>query len=292
LLADRSKTPETTTAVAGQHDGDHILVPLLAGEVPALLDQLKVATALARSTGAPLTVVNPIAPPGQTPAEYHRVADGDDAALLAWAFEQTAESPPQVDGDFVYTRTAVSGVLRAVSAYDVDTVVVPGSGSARLRKGATDRIAAHAEADVVVVNGKPGFKRAASVLLPVAGGPHSGPAADVAAAVAADCDAWVDVLHVVDEDASDRRRERADDLVEGLARRIGRPDTTTTWVLEAPDVVEAITEQSRYYGLTVLGAPTTSRLRELIFGSTNSSVRANAESAVLSVRNNSPAPEA
>lgn len=275
--------------VAGRFEGEHILVPLLTGEVPALTDQLKIATTLARVTDGSLTIVNPISIPEQTPKTYHQeVTDSDDAALLRWVFEQTSESLSSVDGDFLYTRDVVTGVLRAVRTRNVDTLVMPGeSRGGYLRAGVTERIAAHADADVVVVNGRSGFEKAASVLLPVAGGPHSGLAADVAASIASDCAAWIDVLHVVEEDAPDRRRKRTRDLVDDVRRRIDRPETTTTWVLEATDVAEAIIEQSQYYGLTIIGAPTKGRLRKFIFGSTNRSVRARAGSVVLSTRNNS-----
>lgn len=289
LLANGGEVLDGTPLVVGQFDGDHILVPLLTREVPALTDQLKVATTLARVTGASLTVINPISVPEQTPKEYHHeVTDSDDAALLEWAFEQTAESLPQVDGDFLYTRDSVTGILKAVRTRNVDTLIVPGgSHGGHLRTGVTEQIAAHADADVVVVNGQAGFKKVASILLPVAGGPHSGFAADIAASIAADCDAWIDILHVIDEDAPDRQREQAEGLVEDIYHRIARPETTTTWVLEATDITEAIIEQSGYYGLTIIGAPTKGRLRKFIFGSTNQSVRASASSVVLSARNNS-----
>jgi nucleotide-binding universal stress UspA family protein len=294
FLASEDDPADGAPLVAGGFDGGHILVPLLTSEVPVLTDQLKIAITLARETGASVTVVNPLTVPDQPPKTYHRdVVDNDDTALLEWVFEHAAESLPEVDGDLVYARNVVRGVLRAVRRREVDTLVVPGqSSSTRLRAGVTEQLAAHADADIVVVNGQAGFRTAASILLPVADGPHSGLAADVAAAIAADCDAWIDVLHVVDGDATERRRERADELVEGIARRIARPETTTTWVLDAGDATEAIVEQSRYYDLTILGAPTKGRLRRLIFGSTNSSVRANANSVVLSACNNAPRSDA
>jgi len=289
LLASATESPDGTPLVAGRFDGDHILVPLLTREVPALTDQLKVATALARATGASVTVVNPIAAPERVSSEYRReTADTGDTALLEWAFEHTEESLPQVNGDFVDTRNVVRGVLRAVRRRDVDTLVVPGKSTSSLHKGVTEQLAAHADADVVVVNGQAGLEKTASILLPVADGAHSGLAADVASSIAEDRDAWIDVLHVVDETTPEQQRTRADELVEDIYRRIDRPETTTKWVLEAADATEAIIEQSRYYGLTIIGAPTKGRLREFMFGSTNASVRANADSVVLSVRSNAP----
>ena len=175
--------------VAGRFDGDHILVPLLTREIPPVLDQLKIATTLARARNASLTIINPVPVPEQIPKVYgHAVTDSDDRALLDWAFERTDDTLPHVNGDFLYTRDVVRGVLHAVRARDVDTLVVPsGARTGRLRKAVTGRIAAHT-ADVVVVNGRTGFEPP-SILLPVAGGPHSGLAADAATTIATDCNA-------------------------------------------------------------------------------------------------------
>ena len=57
-------------------------------------------------------------------------------------------------------------------------------------------------------------------------------------------------------------------------------------MLEADDVAEAIIEQSNYYPLTVLGAPTKGRLRQFVLGSTTQDIRADAQSVVLVGRNN------
>lgn len=92
---------------------------------------------------------------------------------------------------------------------------------------------------------------------------------------------------MIDGDASERQRNTAEVLIEDAYHRIGRPRTTTTWVLEVADPAGTIIEQSQYYGLTIIGAPTKGRLRRFISGSTNQSVRANAQSMVLSARNNS-----
>ena len=294
LLTGANETSDSIPPIAGRFDGNHILVPLLAREIPPVLDQLKIATTLARPRNASLTIINPASVPERTPKIYgHEVTDSDDRALLEWAFEQADDVLPHVNGDFLHTRDVVKGVLHAVRTRDVDTLVVPsGTRTDSLRKHVIDRIAAHADADVVVVNGKTGFETPPSILLPVAGGPHSGLAADVATTIATDCNAWIDILHVIDEDAPPHKREQAESLVDDVYHRIARPESTTTWVHETTDTAEAIVEQSRYYSLSIIGAPTKGRLRQFIFGSTNTSVRKNAASVVLSVRNNSPASDA
>lgn len=270
--------------IAGELEGRHVLAPLLTSAFESVSDQLRVATALARPAEASLSVIDPNTT-GTVPTEYRPdVGDGDDRELIGWAIDRAADRTAS-GGGFTGGRSPVTGVLRAVESYGVDTLVLPGtSKGGLLRRGATERIAAQAGTDVVVVNGEPGYTDPASILLAVAGGPHSGLATDVARRVATDCGAWIDVLHVTGGDPPDRRRRVAEGFVENAARRIGRPETTSTWVLEAPDPAEAIAQQSRYYGLTVVGAPTTSRLRRFVHGSTNRSIRASANSVVLSAR--------
>lgn len=300
LLGRTPTAADRETRLAGAFGGEHVLLPLLAPTAPAAADQVEVAATLARASDATLSVVNPVPSPATgtgtgtdtstgTGTETDRLpADSPEEGrgFLNEAIDR-ADADGSLTGHLLYTRDVVGGVLRAVRTQGVDTLVLPGSSDgSRLRRGVTESVAAHADCDVVVVGGESGYDGVVSMLLPVAGGPHSGLAADVARAVAEDCGAWVDILHVVPEDPSDRRRSRARRLVDETYHRVGRPETTTTWILEADDVAGTIAEQSRYYGLTILGAPTKGRLHRLIHGSTNHSVRAGAESVVLSARNN------
>lgn len=285
-----SSTEESaaTPRLSGDLDGSQLLVPLLTADVPVVTDQLRIAGALARATEATLYVVDPVAGSDQSPTVYEDgFTDGDEAELLEWATETASSRTARGHGPFRFTRKLVNGVLETIRTHDVDTLVVPsGSSTGLLRHGVTERLALRADCDVVTVNGKSGYEPVPSILLPVAGGPHSGMACDVARSLAEECDAWIDVLHVVDEDASEREREAAEEVVEGATRRINHPDATSTWVMSAEDAAAAIIEQSAYYGLTVVGAPTNGRLRRFLAGSTNQTIRDSAESVVLSVRNN------
>lgn len=277
--------------MAGDLEGECILAPLLDPEVPAITDQIRIATSLARTTGAALHVINPVSVPDRIPMEFrHRVAD-DDEELLDWSLQQTSALMAHLEGNLLSGRSLVNEVLRTVDTHGVDTLVLPGrSPGGFLRRDVTERIATHADCDVLVVNGQSGYDSVASILLPVAGGPHSGLAADAARHIAEESGAWIDVLHVVEEDASQRERDAADELVDAAYNRIARSGKTSKWVLDADDVEAAIIEQSQYYGLTVIGAPTKGRLRRFVYGSTSRSVRENARSVVLSARNNTSAP--
>jgi nucleotide-binding universal stress UspA family protein len=240
--------------VSGDFGGDCVLVPVLTPTESAVTGQLQVARALLQASDAPLYVVDP------------------------------TETTPTAYGPGLPDDLEREGILTTIRANDAGTLVVPsGAETGFLRQSLTEQLALRADCDVVTVTGHRADD-ARSILLPVTGGPHSTAAADVAGDIAADTNAWIDVLHVVPSDATERRRDRADTHIQAARDRIDRPERTTAWVLEAPDAAAAIVEQSEYYGLTVLGAPTKSRLRELIAGSTSRTVRTRARSPVVSVR--------
>jgi nucleotide-binding universal stress UspA family protein len=286
VLIEAGDSPGDAPYVAGRFDARRLLVPLLSAGVPATSDQVRVAASLARASEATLHAVDPTtAVDRSTTVHGADLATDGERDLLDWAVGNDTPSASYTEMGLLYTHRLANGLLRSVDRHDIDTIVLPATiGSGLLHRGLAERLALHADCDVITVSGECGYERVPSILLAVAGGPHSGLATDVAGRIAADCDAWVDVFHVVDEDAPPDRRSRAETKVAAAARRIGRPDSTSTRVAEAESAAEAIITQSEYYGLTVVGAPTTGRLRRFIAGSTNRTVRDNARSVVLSVR--------
>lgn len=280
LLIEAGSTPADTSAGPGGLADDCVLVPLLSPSEPAVTDQLRVAASLSRSSEARLCVVDPTS---ETPTAYGPDLSRDaERDLIARAVRSTIR--PGQPG-LLRTRALLNGILTAIETTDIEALVIPsGSDTGFLRQNLVERLALRRSCDIVTVNGQRSYDDARSILLTVTGGPHSGPAADVVRGIAADTDAWVDVLHVVSPRATDRQRDRAAECVDTICDRIGRPDRTTTWVLESRSPADAIVEQSEYYGLTVLGAPTKGRLRELVAGSTSRTVRHGARSPVVSVR--------
>lgn len=172
-----------------------------------------------------------------------------------------------------------------VNTHDIDTLVLGASHAEWVRRSPVERLAGRVSCDVVIHNGRPMPDTVSSVLLAFAGGPHSGVATDVAGDVAAAFDAWVDVLHVVEPSAGPDDLARADASLDAALARLAHHDDSDRWRLEAEDTTEALIEQSQYYDLLVLGMPTKSRLRQLIFGSTVRAVRNDGHSAVLVVQN-------
>lgn len=291
IIGSAGNTPDDRSIIVGGLQGERILVPIIEPTIPVVTDQVGVAATLAKSSGASLELTSPIIVPEQTPKSYGgEITTEIEQELLRWAIDEANMVTPRVEGSFLYTRKIVNGIERMIDSRDIDTLVLPSTSTGGLLgPNITERLVTNAECDVIVVNGRPGFDGVESILLPIAGGPHSGLAADTAQRIAEHGNAWIDILHVIEEDASNHRRELAEEYVEATCHRIARPETTTTWILEAENATEAIIEQSRYYGLTVIGAPTVGRLHRFVYGSTNRNIRAEANSVVLSARNHGDA---
>ncbi len=145
------------------------------------------------------------------------------------------------------------------------------------------RVGRSVNCDVISVGGTHASRDVSSILVPVAGGSHSGLAVDMARCLAEKHGAWVELLHIVSKSGDERARADAEEYVTAAGERLGEFEEVDEWILEADDTAEAIIDQSQYYDVTVLGAPQKHRLREFVFGSTTEDVRSSAYGTVVSV---------
>ena len=136
------------------------------------------------------------------------------------------------------------------------------------------------ETDVLTVGSRGEIETIASMLVPVAGGQHSQLAAEAAHAIAVANDAAVDLFHVIESD-SDEAREDGQRVLDEMVATLDDPERVDTWLFEAPNTAEAIIEQSTYYDLTVMGAPTVGPLKRFVFGSLSKRVQRGADSPVV-----------
>lgn len=268
----------------GRDEAGTVLVSVIDGDATDRL--LELAVDIARSGRDDVLVLLTVEKPRQTPAEL-LVAQSDADRRLGQHVrhaEQYSESSVPVSGELRIGSNLGVVVNDAVDRYGVDTVVVEGpqhaAGVAALRRSTVDVIVDEADCDVVVASRAGRLDAVASILLAVAGGPHSGLAIDVARAVAEAHDAWVDVFHV---DAGGDGPDPVE-IVEAADERLGGFEQFDTWVYEADEVADAIIEQSAYYDVTVLGTPQKGRLRQFVDGSTTGSVERRADVPVLTVR--------
>ncbi|WP_418286573.1 universal stress protein [Halorubrum sp. DTA46] len=165
--------------------------------------------------------------------------------------------------------------------------------------------------------------RVSSILVAVGPGPHSGATVDLARRVADATDAWLELFHVVPSDAaiaddrpdsenaeapsgssdpgdsadtagrtspsalgevsSDEYTVAGESLLSSARDRLGDFDRVDSWLVEDRTAAGAIVEQSPYYDLVVVGAPTTGTVGRFVFGSTTDTVVDDAEVPVVVV---------
>ncbi|ELZ47125.1 UspA domain protein [Halorubrum coriense DSM 10284] len=182
----------------------------------------------------------------------------------------------------------------------------PAVGDPVIRPAVDDASGVPAAADVSL-NGADRAERpdrVSSVLVAVGPGPHSGATVDVAREIAAATGAWLELFHVVPSDAAladappdadasgtvapagaaDTDYAAAGErLLDAAADRLGEFDRADRWLVEDRTAAGAIVEQSAYYDLVVVGAPTTGTVGRFVFGSTTDTVVGDAEVPVVVV---------
>lgn len=130
------------------------------------------------------------------------------------------------------------------------------------------------------------FEAPSSILVPVARGPHSGLATRVAEAIARAYECWMELFHVVPEDATEREAADADRLLDAYEHRL-HDVNVDHHVVRASDPAGEIVQHSDYHDVTVLGAPEKGKLRRLLFGYTTDDVKRNPETGpILTVHRN------
>jgi nucleotide-binding universal stress UspA family protein len=225
----------------------------------------------------------------------HAVATVRDTDLLRSGASSTAadiQLPPDHRDAYSRSATAVTetrGIEPTVDRRNPSALVVEretGAGLLSELRGTTpERLADRT--DVLTVDGRGNVDTLASILVPVAGGRHSQLAVETARAIAAATDAAIDLFHVVEADGT-ASRERGEQILATAATALGEFDNVDTWLYEADSVAGAIIEQSTYYDLTVMGAPTVGPLERFVFGSTSTNVQRDAESPVVVAHAHSP----
>lgn len=172
-----------------------------------------------------------------------------------------------------------------------DSIIEPAVGEA----AASTATAAHARLKGLDRATRP--DRVSSILVAVGAGPHAGATVDVAREIADATGAWLELFHVVPSDEAlvdgdatavddadtDEYVAAGDRLLSAARDRLGDFDRVDRWLVEDRTAAGAIVEQSPYYDLVVVGAPTTGTVGRFVFGSTTDTVIDDAEVPVVVV---------
>ncbi len=265
----------------------NVVVPLFDGM--ATDRTLELAVSLAEQWDGDVILVNPVVRPSGTAFDGsgELLNEHRDAAKQMLQTSLDPATDVQTEGTARVGRSVSAIVSETTNDFSAGAVLLDEIASAAspnpLGRNLPAQLAGCVDCDVFTVGGNHASQSISSVLVPVAGGPHSGLAVDVARSVAQSYGAWVELLHVPETGEDDRRLADADEYVSAARDRLGEFDDVDTWVLEADDPTAAIIEQSKYYDVTVMGAPQKSRLREFVFGSTVGEVRSSAHNSVVTV---------
>lgn len=263
-----------------------IMVPIVGEEPPSALVQL--ALALGADAGE-VVVLRPVSVAEQTPPKLAISQLDHHRAVLQDVVDTLPETAVSVESRIRIGHSVDDIIMNAVEDYGITALVLPSEACtpsslpALVRPDLGTRICSSAECDVVVVRGTDRLSEITWVLAPIAGGPHSRLAVEVAAALAREFDASVDLLHVIKPNASVQRREQAECYLATSVERLEDIEQYETRLVEASDVADAIVEESAVYDLTIMGAPTKGRLQQFMRGSTTTDVENVAENAVLTV---------
>jgi len=214
--------------------------------------------------------------------DFHFDMSRDTAEVVLEAKTDSSIDVP-VGGQTLAGSSALDAVVSAAETYDINTIIMGTDASEDLE----GQIAKHTGRDTVVINDQNRLESVSSILVPIAGGPSSGGAVDIAGLLATANDAWIELVHVIEDDDASATVGRAEDILEAGRSRLPDVEDVDTRVIEATDAVDEIIDETQYHDVTVIGAPQKSRLRRLIFGSPTDEIRERAQNTVVMVRRES-----
>ncbi|MFB6095152.1 MAG: universal stress protein [Halodesulfurarchaeum sp.] len=244
---------------------------------------------LAADAGADLFIGAPVTVPEQTPLEAQEPQFRGDrlAAKHALAAKTTCGEGVEEVNSLVrighHRDAIIADMVGSVGITTLIEEVVPESGIRSLFEGDFEERAVSDTCDTITVS-RLGAVAATdaidSILAPIAAGPHSGMAIDVAVALARQNDASVELMHVEDVAAAPEDRVGEQVLATGIQRARDAVGVSRT-LLEGDSVAETIITYSADFDLTVIGAPREGLLKQFVRGTVPSAVSEGADSTVL-----------
>lgn len=274
---------------------DTLLVPIANAETADR--QLETAIDIAADRSYRIFLVYVLEVPPQLSLQDGRryLLEDDVEELLAEATERVESRGIPVDKRIRLARDVSAGIVGAVGKYDVDAVLMGWRGRPPRRDvilgSHVDRVLRDADCDVLVQRIKtPRPDDVDSILVPVAGGPHSGFAAETAASIARQHDASVTLLHLLEADDPDRSREEAQALLADAAAEFDDEQPVERTLVESETVAGTITDWTSRHDVTVLGVSRGGLLQRALLGTISEAVGRHAAGTVILAKRYDPVP--
>lgn len=238
---------------------------------------LHVAASLAKATDAVLVIGHVEV----DPEDLSSAASREAASTLLQARTDSFVDVP-IESHAIVGPSPTDAVVTATDDYDADLLVFGQDVPENLESSVAKRV----DCDTVVVSERGTLDELRSVLVPIAGGPHTDAVLAVAGDVASAHDASVELLHVVDENPSTETTTAAQELLSNGASSLPSSLRTTSTVVEDADVVDPIRDASTEHDCTIIGAPTKGRLKRFVLDSHAEQIADAARNTVAMVRRN------
>lgn len=261
-----------------------ILAPIV-GENPSKgLPRLAVSLATDETE---VVLLRPVSIPEQTPQRLASSQTEAHRAVLQDVMTELPETDVSIETAIQVGHGFEDIFTHAIRNHGITTLLLPTTAceptsiTSLVRPDLGTRIRQSTACNVVIVRGPDRVSDITSIVAAVAGGPHAELAVDVAAGLTGGFDASLDLVHVIEPDASTSRRERGTAYLDSAAERLGSLEQYETRLVEADDVADGILAESATSDLAIVGAPRRGRLRRFIHGSTTPRVQTAAETTVL-----------
>ncbi|AHF98441.1 universal stress protein UspA [Halostagnicola larsenii XH-48] len=268
---------------------------LVAVGDPAHAEQLvRTAGDLARLEDGVVRIVSITVKPQSSPFSLYtdetiiEEYPGNSRQILERAIE-VAPDDVTVESEVLVARSVVDGITTAVGESEARALVV----GWRERRGRTnavlgttvDQLVERVPCDLYVERIGHEADGVDSILLPVAGGPHVGPAARVATAIAATNDATISVLSVAPVDrGSESAREYVAEAELALENAGDSTVRTESRIEEGSETTDVIVERAHEHDVLVFGTTRQSALHRRLVGSIPRAVVRQTEQTVILCR--------
>jgi amino acid transporter/nucleotide-binding universal stress UspA family protein len=264
-----------------------VLIPISNPESAKLLVEL--GCAIARRNDGEVVLTSIVTVPVQTPLEDGQQFIGDQREMLADAMEYAPDDVP-VHRTVTLGRGVGRSITNIARQRDVELILLGWRGRRKRTRenvlGSTlDYVVENPPCDVAVAKVTPDDEPE-EILVPMARGPHSAFATDIAAAFARAWDANVTLLHVLEPDG-----DGLDDVMTERQRELAEESLDVSTVLVSDDgVAESILTYADEEGIDtiVVGAAREGLLRRVVFGDIPERVGERFDGRTVMVKKHSP----